>query len=533
MKKLLSKIELKNIAGSTIFERGVKYFQNGAVGNITMVSKKYTANVFGTEKYIATYNPENKNFNCNCPYDAFCKHEVAFGLKLIEQYSNLQKTSESFDTFFDAIDNSLKLQFLEKIISENSNLRTEFRKFHKFETNQFEDIEIEDIAEVLYDKIDFYDAEDIYDRASNDHYSEPYEDAIEIFEEELVEFEEEFKQYIKKESYNNILKYYLGVLLGLIKSETTTMAEFAGEPMEFIYDIEKVFLRSIKSLDDENKKQILNLFFEEIDDIEELKKWYFYTDFFNIYLENKELALLLKNKLKKYVYKKDILNLLAKIEKKLGNTESVKKLAEENPDNYKLSVDALYILKKEKIYDKINEILLRLFRTENDITELKYFITPELGEEKYKLFLEKYLLKCKDFSSYKKLRKFINNETAKSIRDKIGRDSFKHQINLHEKWYDDILQFIKKNLKNHYFNYDNYLKDIEQIYPTEAWNIHRKYVEKISCERNRKTYAEIARILKRMLKLKSIETQMIIKELYNHVPRLPALKDEFRKAKIV
>ena len=112
MEKPFTIEELENVAGDTIFQRGKEYYKQGAVSEIFIKNGKYTANVYGTQKYEVAFNLDKQSISCNCPYDGgFCKHEVAFGIKLLEEWDYLQIDFNDFQETFQFIDNEIKLNF--------------------------------------------------------------------------------------------------------------------------------------------------------------------------------------------------------------------------------------------------------------------------------------------------------------------------------------------------------------------------------------------------------------------------------------
>jgi len=66
---------------STILQRGLKYFKQGAVGNVDEISDGvYEAEVEGSEDYIVTVTTKNNvitDCSCTCPFGTVCKHAVA------------------------------------------------------------------------------------------------------------------------------------------------------------------------------------------------------------------------------------------------------------------------------------------------------------------------------------------------------------------------------------------------------------------------------------------------------------------------
>ncbi|MGI4862889.1 MAG: SWIM zinc finger family protein [Janthinobacterium lividum] len=81
---------LQALATATIFGRGKEYFRAGSVGKITREGDKFTAKVRGTHPYKVqlTLKAGGAKLKCNCPYDfeGICKHAVALGLAILEEF---------------------------------------------------------------------------------------------------------------------------------------------------------------------------------------------------------------------------------------------------------------------------------------------------------------------------------------------------------------------------------------------------------------------------------------------------------------
>jgi hypothetical protein len=87
---MLLRKHLKSLALATSFSRGESYFRSGSVGRITREGNKFTAKVRGTRPYKVqlTMRGEEATLTCSCPYDfeGICKHAVALGLAVIDQF---------------------------------------------------------------------------------------------------------------------------------------------------------------------------------------------------------------------------------------------------------------------------------------------------------------------------------------------------------------------------------------------------------------------------------------------------------------
>ncbi|HET9505780.1 MAG TPA: SWIM zinc finger family protein [Hymenobacter sp.] len=81
---------LQSLATATVFSRGKDYFRSKSVGRITREGDKFTAKVHGSYPYKVqlTLRAGGAKLKCNCPYDfdGICKHAVALGLAVLEEF---------------------------------------------------------------------------------------------------------------------------------------------------------------------------------------------------------------------------------------------------------------------------------------------------------------------------------------------------------------------------------------------------------------------------------------------------------------
>jgi hypothetical protein len=81
---------LQSLATATSFSRGKDYFRSKSVGRITRAGNQFTAKVHGSYPYKVqlTLRPGGAKLECNCPYDfdGICKHAVALGLAVLEEF---------------------------------------------------------------------------------------------------------------------------------------------------------------------------------------------------------------------------------------------------------------------------------------------------------------------------------------------------------------------------------------------------------------------------------------------------------------
>ena len=85
---------------ATILERGKRYHKNGFVDDLKKVGNKYTAVVYGSNRYRVSITIENgivKSMGCNCPYAAegkSCKHMAAVCMEIDEFFHDELEDSQ-------------------------------------------------------------------------------------------------------------------------------------------------------------------------------------------------------------------------------------------------------------------------------------------------------------------------------------------------------------------------------------------------------------------------------------------------------
>jgi len=538
---MFTKSDLNVFAGTGVYQRGEEYFANGAVGDITVENGNYTAFVFGNIRYTTFYDPILEKFSCDCPYGGFCKHRVALGLKILSQVDSLFQNTKTFLDIFRETDISLKLSFLENLLTQNSKFAESFLKFLKSKTKQLdnddtEEVDIEDVASDIYERINQIGYEDLWDYAPRNRYVDEWEIAEELVEEIIDEHMQDVKMYAESGDIREAFRYLCGIQIGLLRSSDTEIGEQVGDIENFKYDIAQIVLDALKNANISDKKQVIAILFNAAETHNEIQNWSMHERLFDILIEEETLAELLKQKLSAFPSDKSTLDILRKIEKRLGNTDALKQMATENPDNFEIACEYLEILHKEQNFEKVKQILYSWFdqNKQSDLFALQAFITQELGNTDYRKLLVICFFRCSKFETYLKLREIFNEQEAKDIRDAVKSDGLSHQINMHEKWYDDILLFVKSKLNSLYFDYSSYLKDIEAIFPNEAFEIHKSVIyQQLLVAKNRNTYSAIAEILTRMHKFLPAHVIQLAQELYNRKPNLPALRDELRKCGLI
>ncbi|MBI4207052.1 MAG: hypothetical protein HY527_18675 [Betaproteobacteria bacterium] len=121
---LISKSGLKKLAGERYFERGLDYFEGGAVVHLRLGEDGIFARVQGTEPcpYAVRFWLEKQEleWGCSCPLGIegeFCKHLVAAGLAwlsgdLTRREPDIPEDLQTIQGFLEAIDKETLVELL-------------------------------------------------------------------------------------------------------------------------------------------------------------------------------------------------------------------------------------------------------------------------------------------------------------------------------------------------------------------------------------------------------------------------------------
>ena len=132
---------------SKIIERGLDYFQSGAVKKLDKVDEnEFSAVVFGNEKYsvyIKTNGKEIVEHECDCPYDYgdVCKHKIAVFYAM--RHGKFSDTGDKLNLLLENLDDSALKRFVSNLLKKDRGFRQEFlREFDEdFEEDDEDDFE--------------------------------------------------------------------------------------------------------------------------------------------------------------------------------------------------------------------------------------------------------------------------------------------------------------------------------------------------------------------------------------------------------
>lgn len=475
---------------------------------------------------------------------------------------------QHFDTLFESLTPHEKSDYLLKILNKKAKLKNAFMEEFK---NRLEKIRLkgylpENIEELLKEidlkadelkaDLNILDFTEIdWERGhSHDHYVPEWEVAQEITEEEAMEIFQpyllELEMALKAGNLIDIAKQYLVVFHGSMQSNIKDPdCNFSEAPEEFFIDISNNLINSkIKEL---GKREFLSGDYQNTFDL---------IFRFNMiyYAENSELLKGISCLLIPIIKNKEVANYIwQKKEEHAIDLSSLPKLLSQIVSN--IGDSKLWLKNMEECFLSDEETSLKLmdYYFENDKekfeinAQMLYVCFKSTGKyliDKVKQGTKLYINLLKDLSKqnnsveyFEKLKKYLDADQIIEYVNNVERADFKATLLAHEKRHEELIQFIDKECitGTSFFGAIDFKEAIKLLIddkPVEVWILINKKIQKMmNGEKSRETYAYIAKTLKtgKKLKGKEAEVETLIKELYNHKPNLPALKDEFKKEGII
>lgn len=578
---MFSKEDIIKLSVGSSFSKGENYYESGCIKEITRMGNRFEGTILGSHLYKVILDLENGNLNfqCSCPYDygGLCKHEIAFALAIlngeysekIEENPGSLTEKEEFNKCFKNNDKEKKIRFLKQLLDKDSDLQNQFISFIKSKSEDLDKItgvNIDKIKEDTYEQL----AEIDFDSIVEDHdpyYDRYYDDEgyIDTANDEISSVFEPYKneaiEYVKKGNLLDAVRIMLGLYEG-----TQNLPELEDNEYEVFYEsydsvafdlLKESFREIILCIEqiviaDELVYKTLDLFLQRCKEVE-IK--YFDKDeqviynlkdfekFFLSILTNKNIAeyfyeIIRKNELESI----DIAFVLLEIAKLKQNEEmwieNAEKFAEFDSEITKQLLEKYKLKNKENDFNRIAELAFRKWAKSFNF----YLVNNLKKESKKELYieaLESYTTSKQSIKHYNELREYLNEEQKSEFADKIKKgyhNIFYVQILEIEKRHEDILAFVRSN-KDRIYDFEKIIAPIRNIYPDECFNIIRDKCNAAMNfhKRNRSTYKQMVQWLGVMSRIKSKqeETKQYIETLYEHKPNLPALKDEFRKAKLI
>ena len=464
-------------------------------------------------------------------------------MEFIEIYNNIEK--------------SKKLAFLKELLLKDSDLQQQFLQYTSVKKANLDDItaiNIEEIRDEIWQEISEIDVESHMESACYDYY---YDDGggegEELLDAIFSPYEERANDFVRKGDTLNAFRLILAIYeLILIEAPDVYDDNYFVFGDEIESYIETACLSAIggfkstlenRVLSEEVVHLMITLLFSEIQKYQNLSdnedanyNIYHFQYLLEVIIEKPQSAkILLKNLDKHPMNNQEYIMLhCADI---LEDDELFLKIA-----NASFIYDKEVALKLQKKYKKLNQQnelarISRLLLKQEHSSDYAIFVIKNIDKTVYEdLYINALKIYTKEEHSiehYKILREYLSENdrlefinTMQAIYEKV----FYVKLLEIEKQYELILNFAEKNSGAYELN--ALVKPIVSIYPDEVFEIIKIVADKKIAYRGRSSYASAASLLQLMLNVSQIKDifKSYISELYNHQPRLPALRDELAKA---
>lgn len=128
----LSEKGIKKLCDKVIYQRGVDYFLDSRVKNITIIGNSVIAEVHGNDIYeveITEDEGHNIDINCTCPYSGMCKHSVAVLLVIYKDKNILKRGHQNQDYIgLELLEKNDLIKIIKEFTKENPKLLDKINK---------------------------------------------------------------------------------------------------------------------------------------------------------------------------------------------------------------------------------------------------------------------------------------------------------------------------------------------------------------------------------------------------------------------
>lgn len=572
----------QKLFASHILERGYDYYCDGAVENIEIGRDDLRADVVGTEDYeveISLNDGKVTDMYCSCPYAAGgnnCKHMAAV---LYEWTADIMDEDEPEDTDNEDMDNDADAEsmdlfkpavtvcdykkksaaveklvtsaerdivqaFLVSVLAEDKKLLLRFRNMvNKCATKE----DVEDYFEQIDEIADRYLGRDHFI-----NYYQAYDFMLEL--EEIID--KDVRRMIDNGSHISAFHVmnHIFVLLGNVD-----MDDSGGETSMLAEQIYQLWLELLTKVNAQDKRKMFIWFTTHMDGS--------VIDYLEEYIEQ-----IIMEEFKEPEYEQDKLSFMEEMIEKAEKKDSgwsrdyavgkwtvtyLKTLEEKNAPEDQLEeickkywnnsgVRRYYIDRyfEKKEYDRVLQVLdesieldkayrgqvLEYIQKKKEIYRLQGNKSAYI-EQLWKLVLEQ---SAGDLDIYKELKAQYSEKEwlikREELFKKLPPNAHIDRLYKEEKLYDRLLAYVLKSSGLYAVqSYENVLK---KEYPKQILSKYQGEVNKMaSCTGNRKHYADLVALLRRMKRIKggSEIVETIVEEWKIKYRNRPAMMDELSK----
>ena len=462
-----------------------------------------------------------------------------------------------FIDIFNETKKSKKLTFLKELLLKDSDLQQQFIQYSHVKDMNLDAItaiDIEKIRDEIWQKISEIDVDSYMECSYHEYY---YDDdgatGEELLEDIFSPYIEKVSEFVRKgdtlNAFRIILAIYEVILIEAPEVYDDNYFVFGDEIESYIETACLSVINDFKAtledkvLSTELVHLIITLLFEEIQKYQNISEKeeanyniYHFQYLLETIIEKPESAkYLLKNLDKHSMNNQEYIILhCADI---LEDDELFLKTA-----NLSFTYDKEIALKLQKKYKQLNmqsELarISKLLLEKEHSSDYAIFVIENIDKKVYEeLYINALKIYTKENSSithYKILREYLSeNDRLKfidSMRAIYEKVFYVHLLEI-EKQYELILSFVEKNSNDYHLG--ELVKPIVSVYPDKVFAIIKIEANREIANRGRSAYSRAATLLQLLRNVSEIEDvfKSYISQLYNHQPRLPALRDELAKA---
>lgn len=446
-----------------------------------------------------------------------------------------------------------KLNFLTQLLEKDNSLQQQFLAFTKEENlDKIAGVNIDKFRDKIWKEISYLDTDGIMDEhcSYGNYYDDEGDMGYEILEDLFKPYLQTSLDYLDKGNYLDAFR----VILSIYEVQTLETPDVEDEHYYvFADDVESYIETTIsncladfnervesKVVSTEITELLINLFFERYLANEEYRLCRF-NYFFEVFINEKVKAQYLLNIINEHdLYSYESATILTHIAKILEDDTLFLNVANEfYSGNSNISIELLKKYKALNQDDDFARVAKELLEKENSYLYTLLIIeniNKDAYQELYIKALKLYISREQSINYYKLLREYLNDLERLEFIQKFKK-SYKQVFYIKlleiEEQYPMILDFVQKD--NDSYELKEMLEPIVSIYPNEVFEIITKHCDTLIEERGRGNYSRASQLLSLLSNTPSKREALTayVQKVYNHQPRLPALKDELGKAGLV
>jgi len=453
------------------------------------------------------------------------------------------------ESFLKSISDEKKLAYFHELLRKNDEMYLQFENFFTLQNDVNESIganDLETLIAQIFDDFETIDTEEWmenHDCGCNRSYYDFEESAYEdILEEVFEKYEKQIIAHATNSQLYEALFICMAIYKALLKDPSIKDDNYYLFGDSFSYnalDHLKVIIRNLSEkihtlvLPQEEIQRSISFLVENVEEEESLS---IFSSFFQNIISTVKIATFAKQFIDKLppIIQLDILNVLHEDNEYIQTAELFylddRLIAE-------LLLTKLHQLNDYPSYERIAEKVFEKYPEQfarKILNVITYTQTPDL-------YLKALKVRCVSESSikdYHELKNYFTDNELLDFQNYVGNLSYKKfyiAILEDENRYAEILTLAQKNLKESSIDaMVYYLNPIKEIYSHEVLAIIIEHCNKalMAHGRGRGTYQTMVEWLKIIKNVQVVQVELkeyISNALYNHQPRLPALKDELQR----